>query len=188
VIVDPGCYTREEQQFFMDYIQKNELQPLALLNTHCHIDHVMGNAFIMRNYALDLYAHKLDLPTLGMVQYSANLYGMEAYEPSPEPTKFIEEGDKLIFGEIELEVIFGPGHAPGHVAFYNAENEIVLSGDILFQGSFGRYDLPGGNLDVLKKTIIEKMFQLPEQTLVYSGHGEVTSIGIEKKSNPILSY
>lgn len=188
VIVDPGCYTREEQQFFLDYIQQNELQPLALLNTHCHIDHVMGNAFIMRNFEVDLFAHKLDLPTLGMVQYSANLYGMDAYEASPEPTKFVEEGDKLTFGGIELDVIFGPGHAPGHVAFYNPENEFVLSGDILFQGSFGRYDLPGGSLEVLKKTILEKMFQLPEETLVYSGHGAVTTIGIEKKNNPILSY
>jgi hydroxyacylglutathione hydrolase len=188
IIVDPGCYTREEQQFFLAYIQENGLNPVALLNTHCHIDHVMGNAFILRHFEVALYAHRLDLPTLEMVQYSANLYGMDAYEASPLPTKFVEDGEKLILGGIELDVIFGPGHAPGHVAYYNAENEFILSGDILFQGSFGRYDLPGGSLEVLKKTILEKMFTLPAETLVYSGHGAVTTIGIEQISNPILSY
>lgn len=188
VIVDPGCYTREEQAFFLEYIQSNGLKVLALLNTHCHIDHILGNAFVLRNFDVDFYAHKLDLPTLEMGALSANMYGMSEYETSPKPTKFIEDKDVLQFGDIKLDVIFGPGHAPGHVAFYNAESNALLGGDILFKGSFGRYDLPGGSLEVLKKSITERLFTLPDNTVVHSGHGPATTIGAEKNSNPILSY
>lgn len=188
VIIDPGCYTREEQAFFLEYIQSNGLKPLALLNTHCHIDHILGNAFVLRNFELDFYAHELDLPTLQMGKLSAKMYGMSEYETSPKPTKFIQDKEVLQFGNIQLDVIFGPGHAPGHVAFYNSASNILLGGDILFKGSFGRYDLPGGSLEVLKKSITERLFTLPENTVVYSGHGPATSIGEEKSTNPILSY
>ncbi len=188
VIVDPGCYTRPEQKLLTDYIAEKNLTPLALLNTHCHIDHVLGNAFVLRNYDIELYAHELDLPTLGMVARAANMYGIEGYEESPQPTQFVSDHEVLTFGSIELQVIFGPGHAPGHVALYNAENDVLLDGDILFQGSFGRYDLPGGNLEVLKKTIKERIFTLPEDTVVYSGHGPATTVGNEKWNNPILQY
>ena len=188
VIVDPGCYTREEQAFFLEYIQSNGLKVLALLNTHCHIDHILGNAFVLRNFDVDFYAHKLDLPTLEMGALSANMYGMSEYETSPKPNKFIEDKDVLQFGDIKLDVIFGPGHAPGHVAFYNAESNALLGGDILFKGSFGRYDLPGGSLEVLKKSITERLFTLPDNTVVHSGHGAATTIGAEKNTNPILSY
>lgn len=188
VIVDPGCYTREEQAFFLEYIQSNELKILALLNTHCHIDHILGNAFVLRNFDVDFYAHRLDLPTLEMGALSANMYGMSEYETSPKPNKFFEDKDVLKFGNIELDVIFGPGHAPGHVAFYNAESNALLGGDILFKGSFGRYDLPGGSLEVLKKSITERLFTLPDNTVVHSGHGPATTIGSEKNTNPILSY
>lgn len=188
VIIDPGCYSREEQNALLDFITRNQLKPLALLNTHCHIDHVLGNAFVLRNFEIELYAHELDLPTLGMVARSAEMYGFEGYEDSPLPTKFVTDNEILTFGAIELKVIFGPGHAPGHVAFYSEADHFLIGGDILFRGSFGRYDLPGGNLEVLKKTIFERMFTLPEQTQVHSGHGPVTNIGDEKKHNAILSY
>jgi hydroxyacylglutathione hydrolase len=188
VIVDPGCYTRKEQAFFLEFIKSSGLKPLALLNTHCHIDHILGNAFVLRNFNLDFYAHKLDLPTLEMGTLSANMYGMSEYEKSPKPSKFIEDKEVLQFGNISLKVIFGPGHAPGHVAFYNAESNMLLGGDILFKGSFGRYDLPGGSLEVLKKSITERLFTLPGNTVVYSGHGPTTTIGEEKSTNPILSY
>lgn len=188
VIVDPGCYTREEQQMLLAFIEEKNLKPLALLNTHCHIDHVLGNAFVLRNFGIELHAHELDLPTLERVDYAASLYGIQGYEVSPLPSKFIADNDVLTFGTIELQVIFGPGHAPGHVAFYNSENAILLGGDILFRGSFGRFDLPGGDLEVLKKTIKERIFTLPENTVVYSGHGPATTIGNERNSNPILQY
>ncbi|TXI85607.1 MAG: MBL fold metallo-hydrolase [Crocinitomicaceae bacterium] len=188
VIVDPGCYTREEKQHLIDFITDNQLTIHAILNTHCHIDHVLGNSFLMQEYRVDLYAHPLDLPTLEMVPYAAKMYGFEGYETSPLPTQLLADEQTLQFGGIVLNVLVGPGHAPGHVAFYNAENGIILSGDILFRGSFGRYDLPGGDLETLKKTLKEVMFQLPAETIVYSGHGIETTIGEEKKFNPIWNY
>lgn len=188
VIVDPGCYTREEKQHLIDFITDNQLTIHAILNTHCHIDHVLGNSFLMQEYRVDLYAHPLDLPTLEMVPYAAKMYGFEGYETSPLPTQLLADEQTLQFGGIVLNVLVGPGHAPGHVAFYNAENRIILSGDILFRGSFGRYDLPGGDLETLKKTLKDVMFQLPEHTVVYSGHGIETTIGEEKKFNPIWNY
>ena len=188
VIVDPGCYTREEKQHLIDFITDSQLTIHAILNTHCHIDHVLGNSSLMQEYRVDLYAHPLDLPTLEMVPYAAKMYGFEGYETSPLPTQLLADEQTLQFGGIVLNVLVGPGHAPGHVAFYNAENGIILSGDILFRGSFGRYDLPGGDLETLKKTLKDVMFQLPEHTVVYSGHGIETTIGEEKKFNPIWNY
>lgn len=188
VVIDPGCYTREEQQSLFDFIAGQQLQPLALLNTHAHIDHVMGNASFLKQYPVDFYLHPKDLPTLKAVEGYAHLYGFPAYIPSPEPTHLLEDGELLKFGKIELQVVFGPGHAPGHVAFYSKTNDLIFNGDILFQGSFGRVDLPGGDLATLKSTIFDKIFTLPENTLVYCGHGNETTIGIEKKSNLIWNF
>ena len=188
VIIDPGCYEQFEKEELLAFIQDNELNPVALLNTHGHLDHVMGNAFIQRHYNLDYYLHELDIPTMEMSPRAAQMYGIPGFEPSPAPNKLLKEGDKLIFGGIELEVFLTPGHAPGHVVFYNAENKFIINGDVLFRGSFGRYDLPGGDLPTLIRTIKEVMFQFPEDTVVYTGHGPSTTIGIEKRSNPILNY
>jgi glyoxylase-like metal-dependent hydrolase (beta-lactamase superfamily II) len=130
--------------------------------------------------------HKLEIPVLGFVPQACALYDIPDYQLSPDPGYFIEEGDILEFGKSKLEVIFGPGHAPGHLAFYAKEDGFVVNGDILFKGSYGRYDLPGGDFETLKRTITEKMFALPDDTLVLCGHGEETTIGAEKKTNPIL--
>ena len=139
-------------------------------------------------FNLDYYLHELDLPTLHSAPIAASMYGIPGFEASPLPNKTLNHGDKLKFGDIELDVLFTPGHAPGHVVFYNAENKFVINGDVLFRGSFGRYDLPGGDLATLQKSIKEVMFQLPEDTEVYCGHGPTTTIGAEKHSNPILNY
>jgi len=188
VIIDPGCYTKEEQQALLDFITTNNLKPVRLLNTHCHIDHVLGNYFVSQTFNLPLEIHKEDLTTLNSVSTYCHLYGFDAYELSPEPSSFLKEGDKIIFGNSELDVIFCPGHAPGHVVFYNSTQKFVINGDVLFQGSFGRVDLPGGNLQTLKTSITQKMFALPDDTVVYTGHGGETTIGTEKIYNPILSY
>jgi hydroxyacylglutathione hydrolase len=188
VIVDPGCYERSEQQELVNFISQHNLKPLALLNTHAHIDHVLGNAFVLRTFDIPFYIHEIDVTTLNAVGNYAHLYGFEGYEPSPEPNHLLKGGEQLKFGNIEFDVLFTPGHAPGHVVFYNAENKCVINGDVLFKGSFGRVDLPGGSMDVLKKTIHEIMFQLPEDTTVYCGHGPETTIGEEKRSNYILQY
>lgn len=188
VIIDPGCYTREEQQALLGFISANDLKPVALLNTHAHIDHVLGNAFVQRSYDIPYYLHKSDLPTLNSVSNYAHLYGFEGYEVSPEPTHYLEDQQRLVFGGIELNVLFTPGHAPGHVVFYNQENQFVINGDVLFNGSFGRVDLPGGDITILKESIFNTLFKLPEDTVVYCGHGPTTTIGQEKKTNYIYNF
>lgn len=186
VIIDPGCYFEEERQLLRDYISKNNLTVRALLNTHGHLDHIMGNAFIKREYDVDLYLHEKDVITLQMGERSAQMYGLNQFESSPMPDVFIKEGETLTFGDISFEVLFCPGHAPGHVVFYSPKDELVINGDVLFKGSYGRVDLPGGDFNTLKESITKKMFTLPDNTLVYTGHGPETTIGEEKKSNPIL--
>lgn len=186
VIIDPGCYFPEEKELINSYIKKHQITILAILNTHAHLDHVMGNAYLQKTTKAPIYLHEKDLPTLAMAEVSANLYEMHLFEPSPQPSNLIKEDDLLIFGSLKFKVIFGPGHAPGHVAFYNEKERVIFNGDILFKGSYGRVDLPGGNFEDLKHTITQKLFLLPDQTLVYTGHGEETTIGEEKQNNPIL--
>lgn len=185
VIIDPGCYFKEERSALKQFIDENKLEILALLNTHCHLDHIFGNAFILRTWSVDFYAHELDLPTLRMAENACKLYGLNEYDPSPEPTHFLTDNQEISFGSIHFKVIFAPGHAPGHLAFYNAENSILIGGDILFEGSYGRTDLPGGDAQTLKNSILERIFTLPENTYVLSGHGNYTTVGSEKKGNPI---
>lgn len=188
VIIDPGCYEKEEEEILSQFIDENNLTVRALLNTHAHIDHVLGNAFVMKKYAVDLYLHKEDIQTLASVANYAHVYGFEKYNPSPESTNLLNGGETLNFGGLTFDVYFTPGHAPGHVVFYNEENKFVINGDVLFSGSFGRVDLPGGNIDVLKKSIFDTLFKLPEDTTVYCGHGSSTTIGKEKATNYILQF
>lgn len=188
VIIDPGCSNTFEENQLVQFIESNNLEVKALLSTHCHIDHIFGNAFVLNKYKVDYYIHKLDLPVLERGERSAQVYGIQGFTPSPNPTKFLNDNEVISFDNLTFKVIFGPGHAPGHVAFYSEENNFVISGDILFKGSFGRVDLPGGDLETLKETINTRFFTLPEQTVIYSGHGSETTIGIEKKTNYILQF
>lgn len=188
IIIDPGCYTRIEESEIVDFIQKNQLKPLALLNTHAHIDHVLGNQFVAQTFEIPFYLHENDLVTLQSVSNYAHLYGFEAYKISPTPTIILKGNESLEFGKIKLKVLYTPGHAPGHVVFYNEENNFVINGDVLFNGSFGRVDLPGGDLETLKNSIFKVMFELPENTIVYCGHGPETTIGKENRSNYILNF
>lgn len=188
VIVDPGCYDRSEQVALNQFITSNGLTVHAILNTHCHLDHIFGNAFCVDTFQVDLITHKEELFTLGLAERSAQMYGFPGFEPSPEPTRFVEDKEVIQFGELHFEVIFAPGHSIGHIAFYNAENDVLIGGDILFKGSFGRTDLPGGSMEILKKSIHERMFTLPESTVVYPGHGPTTTIGEEKRTNYIWQF
>ena len=185
VIIDPGCYFQEEKEALKSFITNKGFKVLALLNTHAHLDHIMGNAYVKRIFDVDLYLHRADQVTLNMGEQSAQVYGLELFETSPQPDHFIEEGERLKFGAIEFDVIFAPGHAPGHVVFYNSDQHLLINGDVLFRGSYGRVDLPGGDFETLKKSIQNKLFHLPDETLVYTGHGPETRIGDERKSNPI---
>ncbi|MFT5779457.1 MAG: hydroxyacylglutathione hydrolase [Crocinitomicaceae bacterium] len=189
VIIDPGCYERSEQEELSSFISENNLSPLAVLLTHAHIDHVLGLAYVLNTYSLDFYQHELDVQTLESVSEYAHVYGFTGYIPAPsQATHLLKGGESISLGAINFDVKFTPGHAPGHVVFYNREEGFVINGDVLFQGSFGRYDLPGGDLNVLKNSIVTEMFELPEETVVYCGHGPETTIAHEKRTNPIMTY
>jgi hydroxyacylglutathione hydrolase len=188
IIVDPGCYERSEQLALKQFIADQGLTVRAILNTHCHLDHIFGNAFCVETFHVDLITHKDEMFTLGLADRSAQIYGFTGFEPSPEPNRFVVDLEYIQFGALEFRVIFAPGHSIGHVAFYNEANKILIGGDILFKGSFGRTDLPGGNMEILKKSIHERMFTLPEDTVVYPGHGPTTTIGEEKRTNYIWQF
>lgn len=186
VIIDPGCYEKAEEKELENFISENGLKPLALLNTHCHIDHILGNQFVAEKWNLELHMHKDDLPLLENAGQISKMYGFEKYSGSPYPKHFLKEGDVFSFGESELEVLFTPGHAPGHICFYSKKYDFLISGDVIFQMSIGRTDLPGGDYDTLIKSITEKIFPLPGETQIYCGHGPNTVLNYEREHNPFL--
>lgn len=183
IIIDPGCYEPDEQITLKKYIEDHELHVEALVNTHCHIDHVLGNHFVKNNFDVPLYVHRQDVQTLQANDLVAPVYGFPRYEKS-SPDKFVEAGDRIIFGQSWLEVLFVPGHAPGHIALINEDEKICISGDVLFRQGIGRTDLPGGDFDTLMDSIKNKLFNLPEDMNVFCGHGAATQIGYEKQFNP----
>jgi len=185
VIVDPGCYDTHERKQLKDFIEQEGLQPTLLLLTHCHIDHVFGAAFVAETWKLTPQCHPADLPTLKMARTSASLYGVN-YDECPTPEATLADGDSISFGNTKLDIVFVPGHAPGHVAFIHHESRSVINGDVLFHGSIGRVDLPGGDFETLEKSIREKLYVLPDDYTVYCGHGPETTIGQEKKHNAFV--
>lgn len=186
VIIDPGCNDLDEQNKLSKFIEEQQLIPVYLINTHCHIDHIFGNSFVSKKYNLPLTAHKNEQVVLHFGVQTASMYNIN-YEVSPEITEFIDEGDKIVFGQSELQILFTPGHSPASISLYNAESKLLIAGDVLFQGSIGRTDLPGGNFETLIRAIKNKFFTLPDETVVYAGHGESTYIGIEKRTNPFFN-
>ncbi len=185
VIIDPGCSNDSERKELIDFIKDENLKPVKLLNTHCHIDHILGNAFVSKKYNIGLEIHKNDLPTLHSLPQVSHLYGLHA-EQSVEPVIFLNEGDKILFGNSSLDVLFTPGHSPGSICFVSPTDKLIIGGDVLFSGSIGRSDLPGGNHETLLNSIRTKLFSLDNDFIVFSGHGSETTIGIEKESNPFL--
>ena len=186
IIIDPGCYFNEEKDELEAFITQSGLTPRMLLNTHCHLDHVFGNRFVAETYGLTLHLHEKEKAMLDYAPASGLMYDMP-FDNYQGEYIYLKEGDKLLLGEDELKVIEAPGHSPGHICFYNETGHFIISGDVLFNRSIGRTDLPGGNHQTLLKNIREKLFVLPDETVVYSGHGPVTTIGEEKKYNPFLN-
>lgn len=184
-IIDPGCSNPEECKRMADFIKEEGLKPVLLLNTHGHIDHILGNHFVYSEYGLAPLIHQNDLILLHKLEEVAAFYGFDAI-PSPEPLRLVEEYEKIALGDIELEVIYAPGHSPGSVCFYNAKEKKMWGGDVLFRESIGRTDLPGGDYDTLEKNILTKLFVLPDEVEVFSGHGMPTTIGHEKRHNPFV--
>lgn len=186
VIVDPGCYTPQEKETLKNYIISNELTVKNIISTHSHIDHVLGNSYVAKEFNVSLIIHKDDLETLERIPSYAPSYGFTDYELSPQPTSFFNLEDGFSFGNSKLDILFVPGHAPGHVAFVAHEDKFVINGDCLFHGSIGRTDLPGGDFDTLINSIKTKLFSLSNDYIVYCGHGPETTIGFEKENNPFL--
>ena len=186
IIFDPGCHSDEEKQHLKSFIEKNNLNPVKLINTHCHLDHIFGNKFIYDTFGLLPEIHPGEMQVLKAAPQISMMYGMSC-DLSPEPVNFIQEGDNIQFGNNSLRVVFTPGHSPASISFINEKDNFVIAGDVLFYESIGRTDLPGGDYDTLIDSIERELMVLPESMIVYSGHGPATTIGHEKKYNPFLN-
>jgi glyoxylase-like metal-dependent hydrolase (beta-lactamase superfamily II) len=180
VIIDPG----DEAGRILAEVEADGLAIQYVLNTHAHFDHILANGAVVKATGAPLALHSLDLPLLRQ-NGGADFFGVPV-APSPEPDLELAEGDKINFGRYTFEVLFTPGHTPGHVSFYEAGLGVVFDGDVLFAGGIGRTDLPGGDYETLMRSIREKLLVLPDETTVCSGHGPVTTIGRERATNPWL--
>ena len=183
IIVDPGCYDRNEYDELKNYISENGLKPESIINTHCHIDHVLGVDQLKDYYKIPFYIGREELQVLQSAKIIAPAYGFNHFR-EPIPDGFLNEGNKITLGRSNWEVLDVPGHSPGHLALYEEECKTCLSGDVLFLHSIGRTDLPGGDFDTLISSIREKLFVLPDDVIVYPGHGPETTVGEERLRNP----
>jgi len=186
VIIDSACFYPHEEQKLQLFIETLHLKPVRLLNTHGHFDHLMGNAFVEKTWGLKSEIHIEDNYLVEQASNQALMFGMSMSKP-PLPGRFIEEGDILTFGNSSLKAIFVPGHSPGSLAFYSEADKLLIAGDIIFNGSVGRTDLPKGNHEQLITGIKEKLLVLDPATKVYCGHGPETTIGAEKSYNQFLN-
>lgn len=186
-IIDPGMHTADEQNAVASFIKENGLRPTILLNTHCHIDHVLGNKFIFDMYGLKPHFHENEQMVLEYAIPYAQAAGLR-YEPLMERDNYLtEKGTIKVGDDTVLEILFVPGHSPGHVCFYNQKKNYLIGGDVLFRGSIGRTDLPGGDYKQLMRSIRKQLMVLPDDCEVHPGHGPKTSIGHEIETNPYLN-
>jgi hydroxyacylglutathione hydrolase len=187
IIIDPGCYTRIEEKILSDFIRKENLKPILLLNTHCHLDHVFGNNFVSETYGLTAHIHPNEQIVLDRLPEAAAKWGAptEAYKGA---IQYIHEGEMIQFGSDSFKVLLTPGHSPGSVCFYHVEQDFMIGGDLIFKDGVGRTDLPGANPLDLIKSIREQIFPLPDSLTIYSGHGPATTWGREKEHNPYIKY
>lgn len=184
VVVDPGCYSEVEEQELLDALSGSNLKGVWL--THSHLDHMLGVAFLFERFGVQPRLHKEDMFTWDIFEKSAAVWGVPLRRNLPDPGTFLKDGEFLLLGEQNWEVRFAPGHAKGHVIFVNHSSGVVMSGDVLFAGSIGRTDLPGGDFNTLSESIKQQLYTLPEHFEVYPGHGPSTSIGAEKRGNPFV--
>lgn len=185
IIIDPGCYFPNEQETLKNFLTDNSLTPVYLLNTHCHLDHVFGNKWVHETYGLEPHLHPNEEAMLALAPVSGERWGLP-FQNYAGPLHYLNDGDTVLLGETEIQVILAPGHSPGSICFYIPSQGDLIGGDVLFRGSIGRTDLPGGDSETLLNSIREKLWVLPDETVVYSGHGIKTTIGYEKRNNPFL--
>jgi hydroxyacylglutathione hydrolase len=184
-IIDPGCYTAEERGALKNFIVQEGLTPFLLLNTHCHLDHVFGNKWVSETWNLPLHIHKLEKPVLDFAPQAGEMWQLP-FENYEGELLYLTENTNIGVMQDELKILFTPGHSPGSVCFYNEPGSFVIGGDVLFNMSIGRTDLPGGDYKTLINSIQTKLFTLPDETKVYSGHGPATTVGFEKMNNPFV--
>lgn len=185
VIIDAACYASQEEQILENYITGQKLKPVLLLNTHCHIDHILGNRFVKERYGIDTAASEHDAFLLDSAGDFARNYGFEI-EDVPALDRTVGESDTVQFGNSRLDILHVPGHSPGSLVFHSNIDKFIIAGDVLFRRGIGRSDLPGGNHKLLIQSIKNKLFTLHDSTVVYPGHGEKTTIGEEKRENPFF--
>ena len=184
-IIDPGCYFASEEIELRNFIELHQLTPKYLLNTHCHLDHIFGNRFIHKTFGLKLHLHKLEKQVLDFGPASGQMWQMP-FDNYDGELIYVDEEDKIQLGSDELSILFTPGHSPGHICFYDKAGKFLIGGDVLFNGSVGRTDLPGGDFETLEQSIKTKLYALPQDVIVYPGHGDSTTIGDEMKTNPFV--
>lgn len=187
IIIDAACSDESEEKQLTDFISHNDLKLTRHINTHCHVDHVLGHDFIATRYGIFPEYHEAGAPFFIPLMEIAASYGFRIDRITP-PKRYLSDGDVIKFGNSELKVLYTPGHADGSVCFYQQDQRFVITGDVLFRESIGRTDLPSGNYDLLMKSIIEKLFTLPDDVVVYPGHGPETTIGYEKMNNPFVHW
>jgi len=185
IIIDPGCYSTEEQETLQNFLTKESLTPVQLLNTHCHLDHVFGNKWVYDTYQTPLYIHPDEEVMLQYAPLSGEKWGLPFTNYSG-PIHYLHEGDTIWLENDALKVILAPGHSPASLCFYCEKQQFLIGGDVLFRESIGRSDFPGGNLETLLKSIREQLFVLPDEVEVFPGHGIKTTIGYEKRNNMFL--
>lgn len=186
VIIDAACYTAEEQKQLKDFIAIHELHPVKIISTHSHVDHILGNAFLKKEYGIPLYTHKEGNLFIRTAQSSAAVFGLQLKE-TVFPDHYIDENATISFGNSSLQVLFTPGHADGSICLYAPDEKKLFAGDVLFRGGIGRTDLPTGDYDKLNKNITEKLFPLDDEVIVFPGHGPETTIGEEILNNPFIN-
>lgn len=184
-VIDPGCYNDHERETISDFIEKENLSIKYLINTHCHIDHIFGNAFIKGKYNSQFLASKEDLFLLDLMVQQGEIYGTPV-TPSPKPDLFITENEKIQLGSSIGNFIFTPGHSPGGYCLYFENEKICFTGDTLFKESIGRTDLWGGDYNTLINSIKEKLLVLPDDVKIFPGHESESTIEYEKRNNRFL--
>ena len=185
IIIDPGCYDGAEREALSDHIMTHNLRPALLVNTHCHLDHVFGEKFVAETWGLVPHFHALEQRLFELAPSSGLMWNLP-FDSWAGPCTHIPAGVPLVLGQDRLEVLFTPGHSPGSLSFHDPIGGFVISGDVLFRGSIGRTDLPGGDMNTLERSIRDVLYRLPDNTVVFSGHGPATSIGQEKRHNPYV--
>lgn len=185
LIVDAGFFYREEEESLLRFIGDHKLTPVGMVNTHCHFDHIMGVEFIRKRFRIPFACHPDERFWIKNGSVQSSLFGIKMKDIS-EPDDYLNENEPVVFGNSALNVLHVPGHSPGHVVFHSAGDSLLIAGDVLFRGSIGRSDLPGGNAGSLLRNIHEKLLVLPPETVVWCGHGPETTVGTEKAANPFL--